>query len=648
MQNDDPIKESNIEDLEFISQFDGSLLYKRNAFRLLQLPVTATDRDITRRKQIFEISKKTQAPIPDGSCKLFPIDLSEDHMDIHQLVESLRDPILRFYQEFFWFWPLNDSKSVDDPALHAISEGDIDQALKIWAKPNSNPKVNTVQLHNLAVYSHFQALENIADKSEPDSIQYWETAYLRWGDLVASSDFWSLLDNRVREIDDPRLRIGHVKTLRRAITKIIAFTNVTEAARLAENKDFEGASSLLSPFHNNFADNQNGFEILKLATDPYRERLRVAASLAENKAENDPAHADVAAEALLLEGGKQLGVISSLLSENEVSVISLREDILDKAIQAIDTFFDKTDDWERAIDLFIKAKPFAVQSKEKTKIQERLKGLKEFGSNQNYWCCKGYFNNEIPPTLFAKLEEARQSFDHQDYDTTIRLLESALITFESVSEVSKKAIHPPLAMTLNRKARGLIEKGINYFESPRPIMQKIQQNVRTRSYRCGYSIMAIQRDMIDYAARQDQLYCMACESRINDNFYIGKLNDNKVILCSSCNYQDDKDRDSMKNQAYNYLNKAKDVLQRAFALQPNNVFVIKNLDFLKEIFWDVYKINITEPSKVKASTVSPPTKSPTNKTLNSDVSNDIDPWKILGATFAILILLVLCAYIYSY
>lgn len=618
MKGDDHLIMTRIEELQFASQFDGALLYKTNAFRLLQLSVTATDREITRRKQAFEISIKTQAPFPDGPCRIFPLDLSSDHIDFNQIVESLRDPVHRFYQEFFWFWPLSDNKPNDDLALLSLMNGDSFQALEIWEKQNSDPKAKAVGLHNLAVFNHFAALSGLSNKNGDDTEYYWESSYQKWKNLATLSDFWSLLENRVREVDDPRLTLNHVKNLRQAVYTIISLTNAKEATRLAENGNLEGAQALLVPFVKTLGENDGGLDILKLATFTNRERLRVASSLAEDKAKNDPAHADTAAEALLAEGGKQLNVISTILPKNETSIISIREDLLEHAIQSIDAYFEKTDGWEKAMELVKKAKPFAFQAKEKEEIQKRLKGLQEFGSNQNYWHCKGYFNNELPLNLFAKLEEAKEAYDRQDFETSIRILETSLITFNNTPDISRRAIHPPLALTLNRKSRELITKGMEHFESPRPILQRIFQNIRTKSDRCIMSLIALQRNTLEYSARYNQLFCMSCESVISGQYFIGESNDIKFIICPSCNYKDNLDRKSIKDQALPNLNQAKDLLQKANVLQPKNKVVAKDLEFLKDIFQNIFQISISGPIQEKGSKAPSPPKPPSAKSSNGN------------------------------
>ena len=88
------------------------------------------------------------------------------------------------------------------------------------------------------------------------------------------------------------------------------------------------------------------------------------------------------------------------MPEGSSEIISIREDLLDRSLQGIDAFFDKTDDWERATSLVKIAKQFAIKAIEKEDIKTKVEQLQEFGAKQSYWHCKGYFNKELPPDLF--------------------------------------------------------------------------------------------------------------------------------------------------------------------------------------------------------------------------------------------------------
>src|SRR5579862_1937990 len=47
-------------------------LYERNAFRLLEVNVESTDRDLAKRKQVMEVAERNKLPVPPGPSRVFP------------------------------------------------------------------------------------------------------------------------------------------------------------------------------------------------------------------------------------------------------------------------------------------------------------------------------------------------------------------------------------------------------------------------------------------------------------------------------------------------------------------------------------------------------------------------------------------------
>lgn len=132
------------------------------------------------------------------------------------------------------------------------------------------------------------------------------------------------------------------------------------------------------------------------------------------------------------------------------------------------------------------------------------------------------------------------------------------------------------------------------------------------------SLIALQRNTLEYSARYNQLFCMSCESVISGQYFIGESNDIKFIICPSCNYKDNLDRKSIKDQALPNLNQAKDLLQKANVLQPKNKVVAKDLEFLKDIFQNIFQISISGPIQEKGSKAPSPPKPPSAKSSNGN------------------------------
>lgn len=581
-----------------ISQFKIDEIYKKNAFRLLQIPTLSTDREITRRKQILEISRKTQAPIPDGPCKIFPIVPDENHLDINNLVDSLRDPVRRFYQEFFWFWPLSIEKNSTDPGLLALSNGFIDRAREIWAGNYSDPRDYAISLHNLAVLNHFMVLDNnfIREQNAPPN---WKEVYKVWGDLSVLTDFWSIQQEKIREVNDPRLTYENVNKLRQSALSIIAFTNAQEAIRLAEKDRFEDAKNLMSNIQDTPVEIPIN-KIQKLAVDENREKVLTIINLVKQKAKNDPAHCEKTIESLLKESNKQIRIIKVISTEATNELKTLRNEVVEVALNAIEAYMIATDDSQRSIELVKTLKLMPITKKIDEKVDSLLESYTEFSKNHNYWHCSGYFDDGIPSELFEELEKAREAFNQQDYEVSITLLEAILVSYSDDQILKKKAIHPPLAFTLSRQAQDLAGRGLSILGTPRTTINKIFENIRNKDQRCILSLVAVKSNQIQDYSRRNMLYCCSCLSTIYGTFYTGEKDGLKYLVCERCYLNDRTELDTIRKKGLPFFFQARDLLTRANLLQPSNLVVATGLSTVYDILEDVYEIPKPKPKTEEA------------------------------------------------
>lgn len=142
-------------------------LYTHNAFRVLELPVDATPRDIMKRQQMIEMARKTGMPIPPGPARCLPLlNPPPDEDAIRHAVQRLQDPERRMVDELFWFWPHSLGQSKTDEGLRTLGQGDAEKTKALWAKQAMQQSESFVSLHNLAILTHVSVLENGDNKQE--------------------------------------------------------------------------------------------------------------------------------------------------------------------------------------------------------------------------------------------------------------------------------------------------------------------------------------------------------------------------------------------------------------------------------------------------------------------------------------------------
>src|SRR3954447_22947990 len=107
-----------------------NLIYN-NPFRILAIPITATEREIT--KQINTLTTYAEM----GKMKLFETDFpflpSVDRTPyaIEEARKRIEQSENKMLYSLFWFWKNNN---VDDLALDVLKEGKIAKAIEFWEK----------------------------------------------------------------------------------------------------------------------------------------------------------------------------------------------------------------------------------------------------------------------------------------------------------------------------------------------------------------------------------------------------------------------------------------------------------------------------------------------------------------------------------
>ena len=146
----------------------------QNPFRLLDVPVTATKREIekslTRAKAFAKIGK----PIAPKSDYGLPFSPEINIELLEQAKSDIDQPERRIRSSIFWFW---EGSAVDKMAFEAIQKGDEDRACEIWDKVCNEKgvsKSNFSSARNLSLYRLANAGNDgsLCEKSLKDSLSH--------------------------------------------------------------------------------------------------------------------------------------------------------------------------------------------------------------------------------------------------------------------------------------------------------------------------------------------------------------------------------------------------------------------------------------------------------------------------------------------
>src|SRR5947209_11611194 len=134
-------------------------LYRANAFRIMGLPVDATERSIKRQAERVQLMEKFGGAGALRTVGPLPLNPEPGLDDIREAIHRLNSPERRLFDEVFWFWPAQTGgDSADDPALAALAKHDLKTATQIWyARAESDE--HGLATHNVAVLYHAAALD---------------------------------------------------------------------------------------------------------------------------------------------------------------------------------------------------------------------------------------------------------------------------------------------------------------------------------------------------------------------------------------------------------------------------------------------------------------------------------------------------------
>ena len=354
-------------------------LFRKNAFRITGLPVDATAREEAKHndkiKQLAELEKD---PHTQGAA--FPIKPPPNLDEIREAIQKLKDPEKRLIDEFFWFWPEEFGNSQADPAMRALSIGDLETASQIWSGKEEKPIGGLVAKHNLALVFHISALdwENYSARNEVDAERrqkisdYWKGAFKRWELLVNDEQFWDKVTTRIRQLNEPNLQPGFARRMRATLPEALGKINAELAVVFAQLGKIENARFHIRLMRETHQGQDNVEKIAELVLTPARNRLKEQIQRAKQSAQQNPAAAHEAARILIDHAHPLLEVFDLFFGEQEHFQKELFDEVANTAVNCLVAYQRKTGDNEQFVKLLERALPLAESIEVRQRIEENI------------------------------------------------------------------------------------------------------------------------------------------------------------------------------------------------------------------------------------------------------------------------------------
>jgi len=358
-------------------------LYRGNAFRITGLDVDSTSSQVSRHIQKIEMAERLGV---EGS-QLFgflPPDTRPSLAVIRDAKRRLDDPEARLLDEFFWFWPAEDTDSVADRALQALRRNDVRSAHKIWEQ-SLRCSDDSCAVHNLAVLNHLQALEHelspvvLATTIEApvDGQTLWAGAAEHWNRLSREPKFWARFQKRIREFDDPRLTVVVADQIRSSLPAAMANINALLAISAAQADNFNSSSVHLRRIKESGLPEEQGRRLLEKGLHNVVTRVGHVCKNAESEVDRTPDKTPEILATLVKETKPLREVLNYLLGGGNATRDAAHDDIANTIRKCLPQYGNKTKNYRACHDLLKEASHFAASAYVRSQCKADLDTVNE-------------------------------------------------------------------------------------------------------------------------------------------------------------------------------------------------------------------------------------------------------------------------------
>ncbi|MBN1191226.1 MAG: hypothetical protein JXA46_15830 [Dehalococcoidales bacterium] len=369
-------------------------IFRLNSFRILELPVTASPREISSQMRKLDLVEKfgNNGFAERGALYLNPAPDTEARQTAYQ---RLVDPESRLIDELFWFWPLQASPVDADVALTALIQNNLLDAISIWKRNEMQNSESHVSTHNLAILYHALALDleytetaqSLSKKQIEQKRFYWKEAYSRWNILLNNECFWQRLKQRIDELDDPRLTSGSGYRIRSEAPSAIISINALLAAKAVQKNSNEEALFHINLINGSDFDKDVIENALRRAVEPMRDRIKVLCTNSETETNKSPEHADEVAIKLIENTSIFLNTIDTLLPNGHPTRESAHDEVASQILSSTITFGNKTSDHKRSLELANHALSISTSASIRQRIETNIEIVSNNLRYNTCWFC---------------------------------------------------------------------------------------------------------------------------------------------------------------------------------------------------------------------------------------------------------------------
>lgn len=352
-------------------------LYQVNPFRVLGLPITASLKEIDRKKKSLELNIEFGMNMEQHQDGLLPLESLPDEVLINKSTEHLRIPSSRFIYGLFWFWPFECS---EDEGIEFLRKHKLNDALKYWHTKEGIDRSGIIAKHNMAILYHLTALgiENraiqgkITEKEIESCKSHWRSTYTRWLNLIESEFFESCLNEYLQDIDDVRLTSDIVRNICCTLPKALLSINAELAVNASNRNDSVEVKRHIEIMETSGFDNRVIQQVLRDATKPIVERIQSLCSPIVEKSKNSPREANKVVLTLLNEIKPLVNSLDFLMPPDSSVKERCHDEVAAILRDCIVTYGNETADWKECLRLSVEVQNIAAGKSLKDRVKEDI------------------------------------------------------------------------------------------------------------------------------------------------------------------------------------------------------------------------------------------------------------------------------------
>jgi len=451
-------------------------VYRHNAFRITGLTVDATPREIKRRIDDLKAAEE-MGDAEEEHCHAFALEPPPTLEGIREAAARLRDPERRFIEEFFWFWPVEWGSGKRDPAIRSLLNGDKNTAFTAWkrALTNHGGPVTATAKHNLAVMyqlvaldsEHYALTEDLEEDQHETISEYWRTCFKWWEELSEDEVFWSLVTDRIRMLDDPRLTTGFARRMRASLPAAMDKINAMLAISFIE----QGKDTLAEQQVEYMLETHQGRDdvagTMAAVASPLLSRVRTAIEQAEARIGASSVALDRTAENLIHVAQDPVRVLRKFLPDDDVQLVDVCDAVAATCMKCQRSHVRETEDWLGSVQILESAHRIAASQDMRKAASDALQNarrdlalathgepiaarLQEIGSLSDHAVKLGFLEREIIPQLDMLSRDSASSYAHEAcadlVASFLRELSVAIFNESGNVPLAKRALHLALGL----------------------------------------------------------------------------------------------------------------------------------------------------------------------------------------------------------